>query len=149
MAESVEKPMITNLDLFSTQLTTPEQSPFSALLLPCWPSFDGSPLPAFTPDPTPAPRKVYIPSTEADAPPLPVNALQCSRILKRREARSKLRPFQRNNGKTYMHESRHLHAVTRMRGPKGKFVSKEEMGGRVGRFSAACQAAEDARSNYK
>ena len=67
-------------------------------------------------------------AVQADQPTY-VNAKQYQRILKRREARAKLEekrciPHAR---KAFMHQSRHEHAMKRMRGPGGKFLTKAEM----------------------
>ena len=57
-----------------------------------------------------------------DEEPLYVNSKQYYRIMKRREARAKLeiagRIIQRRR---YMHESRHKHAMNRVRGEGGRF----------------------------
>lgn len=141
MADLPHKPKAAKIDLFSGFLATPDQSPFPGFQYMAMSPFDFSPFPTFTPDHTPLQRKVLIPGLTLDSQPVPVNSLQYHRILKRRVARSKQRPFVRHKGKGYLHESRHMHAVTRLRGPKGKFLSKEELGGlrKRGRFSAICE----------
>lgn len=57
-----------------------------------------------------------------------VNAKQFPRIMKRREARMKLEKEGRisRTRKKYLHESRHLHALSRMRGQGGKFGKRKE-----------------------
>lgn len=63
--------------------------------------------------------------------PTYVNAKQYHRILKRRETRAALEEVFRkarvNQKKSYMHESRHRHAMKRPRGKNGKFLNKEEL----------------------
>lgn len=145
MAEAPNKPKAI-IELYPGLLNSPDQSPFPGL--PClgMSPFEFSPFPTFTPDQTPMQRKVLLPALNMDAQPIPVNPLQYHRILKRRLARSKQKPFLRNRDRPYLHESRHRHAVMRQRGPKGKFMSKSELevvsNTRFGRFSALCEAIQ-------
>ncbi|CAI5717398.1 unnamed protein product [Hyaloperonospora brassicae] len=63
--------------------------------------------------------------------PVYVNAKQYHRIMIRRQQRAKLEaklgnPRQR---KAYLHDSRHKHAMRRLRGPGGRFLTKDEIQG--------------------
>jgi nuclear transcription factor Y, alpha len=69
----------------------------------------------------------------AEETPIYVNVKQFHRILKRRAAREKRGEIQERLGFTwtgrmsYLHQSRHNHAIRRPRGPGGRFLSVDEI----------------------
>lgn len=73
-------------------------------------------------------QQLPVPGSDAGDEPLYVNAKQYHRILKRRQARAKLEaagkiPKERQK---YLYESRHRHAMNRVRGSGGVFLGNEK-----------------------
>lgn len=56
-----------------------------------------------------------------------VNAKQYEAIKKRKARRDYLDSLMEIQKSTYLHESRHRHAMNRLRAPSGRFLTKEEM----------------------
>lgn len=81
---------------------------------------------------TPLPQPPYLEesSRPSEETPVYVNAKQFERILKRRVARQRLKEglgYTLGSRRSYLHESRHKHAIRRPRGPRGRFLNKDKL----------------------
>ncbi|KAJ9551192.1 hypothetical protein OSB04_015237 [Centaurea solstitialis] len=83
-----------------------------------------------------APARVALPLDLSEDGPIYVNAKQYHGILRRRQIRAKLEAQNKlvKNRRPYLHESRHKHALNRVRGSGGRFLPTKKAPQQSNRF---------------
>ncbi|RDX84030.1 Nuclear transcription factor Y subunit A-3, partial [Mucuna pruriens] len=107
---------------------------------PCGDPYFGSSLVAYGPQAINQPQmfpqmlglastRIALPVELAEDGPIYVNAKQYHGILRRRQSRAKLEAQNKliKSRKPYLHESRHRHALKRVRGSGGRFLSAKQL----------------------
>ncbi|CAN7028769.1 hypothetical protein BRARA_H00096 [Brassica rapa] len=131
---------IVNTNL-SDSVFPPPTSDLASWPLPCpeTPHFNGFLAPEYASQPTAlsshlemmglASSRVPLPHNIQENEPIFVNAKQYHAILRRRKHRAKLEAQNKliKSRKPYLHESRHLHALKRVRGSGGRFLNTKKL----------------------
>ncbi|KAK7411887.1 hypothetical protein VNO78_03330 [Psophocarpus tetragonolobus] len=122
------------------------------------PMFGYEPQAISQPQVLPLPQMLGITSTRVALPfdiaedgPIYVNAKQYHGILRRRQSRAKLEAQNKliKSRKPYLHESRHRHALNRVRGSGGRFLSTKQMAQSNAEFVAGAHSGSNPANIYK
>ncbi|KHN12271.1 Nuclear transcription factor Y subunit A-3 [Glycine soja] len=98
-----------------------------------------------------ASTRVALPLDLAEDGPIYVNAKQYHGILRRRQSRAKLEAQNKliKNRKPYLHESRHRHALNRVRGSGGRFLSTKQLAQSNAEFVTGAHSGSDPTNRYQ
>ncbi|KAG4956902.1 hypothetical protein JHK85_043282 [Glycine max] len=94
---------------------------------------------------------VALPLDLAEDGPIYVNAKQYHGILRRRQSRAKLEAQNKliKSRKPYLHESRHRHALNRVRGSGGRFLSTKQLAQSNAEFVTGAHSGSDPTNIYQ
>ncbi|KAJ7955949.1 Nuclear transcription factor Y subunit A [Quillaja saponaria] len=97
------------------------------------------------------PARVALPLDIAEDGPIYVNAKQYHGILRRRQSRAKLEAQNKlvKNRKPYLHESRHVHALKRVRGSGGRFLSTKKLQNSNSKLVTGTHSGSDSVNLYQ
>ncbi|KAK9049438.1 hypothetical protein SSX86_031592 [Deinandra increscens subsp. villosa] len=96
-----------------------------------------------------APARVPLPLDLSEDGPIYVNAKQYHGILRRRQIRAKLEAQNKlvKNRKPYLHESRHKHALNRVRGSGGRFLPTKKTQQSKSNWFLSCSDSDHSSGN--
>ncbi|KAK7303985.1 hypothetical protein RJT34_14947 [Clitoria ternatea] len=97
-----------------------------------------------------ASTRVALPLDLTEDGPVYVNAKQYHGILRRRQSRAKLEAQNKliKSRKPYLHESRHRHALNRVRGSGGRFLSTKQLAQSNAEFVTGAHSGSDPVNIY-
>lgn len=93
--------------------------------------------------------RVALPLDLTEDGPIYVNAKQYHGILRRRQSRAKLEAQNKliKSRKPYLHESRHRHALNRVRGSGGRFLSTKQLPQSNAEYVTGAHSGSDPTNN--